>query len=430
LFVVVIYRFYYFSYFLSSSYTECPQGFRADKMGTVAQDKKGKITIATLAALRLRLNVLKDAYKMAKAKVEGTKLLAYHLEDLVKAMENPTYGGGGGGGEEDQNNINFSASARPVIHWSLTDSDSTPEEYNWHIKTKPILLKLAAFVCLSLSILSFLGVVCSMEGVDNAVSPYFLIVHAPHGNPIGIGIFIFISFSYTVYITIWAIFEIRLGSAYELVPFQSTPEAVSFNVRMVARLAPPLAFFYLGWISENGIRSGPWAHNEGYNGPLYQNVTLPLFNNVTNTTDYYDTTILVNSTALEMPSVFSHFYQLQAIGPVQKVFGTICPCILFIVLALFLLNIFNRLLVCFKLDRYQFGARKFVIFSVFRFLIWQHCFFLFRNRHGRSITRRKEAIRKRTSFNCEFFQHCCSFLSSFESLYSRYNRLDDINESD
>ena len=33
---------------------------------------------------------------------------------------------------------------------------------------------------------------------------------------------------------------------------QTTPEALSFNVRMCVRLAAPLAFFYLGWISENG----------------------------------------------------------------------------------------------------------------------------------------------------------------------------------
>jgi hypothetical protein len=39
----------------------------------------------------------------------------------------------------------------------------------------------------------------------------------------------------------------------ELVPRRTTPESLSFNVRMCARLAAPLAFFYLGWISENGM---------------------------------------------------------------------------------------------------------------------------------------------------------------------------------
>jgi hypothetical protein len=337
--------------------SECPPGFKADRMGEVAQNKEGKITIDTLAALRTRLNVLKDAYKMAKAKVEVTKLLAYTLEDLVKAVENPTFSKVPEGTVDEDGPM-------PIIHWSLTDQDSTPSEYMWHIRYKPILLKIAAFVCMALSILSFLGVICSMKGVDNKVSPYFLTVHSHNIDPVGLCVFLFISFGYTVYITIWAIFEIRMGSAYELVPGESTPEAVSFNVRMVARLAPPLAFFYLGWISENGLRSGTWSHNNAYHGLIYYNQTVPVQFNITNTTTGLNQTITVwetqlnyiNSTAIAMPSVFSHFYQLQAISTFQNVFGTICPCVLYIVLALFLLNIFNRLLVCAKLDRYQFGA--------------------------------------------------------------------------
>lgn len=38
----------------------------------------------------------------------------------------------------------------------------------------------------------------------------------------------------------------RFGGMMELVPFKTTPESLSFNVRMCARLAAPLAFFYLG----------------------------------------------------------------------------------------------------------------------------------------------------------------------------------------
>ena len=39
--------------------SECPTEFRSDRMGKVAANKNGQITIDTLAALRTRLNQLK-----------------------------------------------------------------------------------------------------------------------------------------------------------------------------------------------------------------------------------------------------------------------------------------------------------------------------------------------------------------------------------
>lgn len=130
---------------------------------------------------------------------------------------------------------------------------------------------------------------------------------------------------------------------------------MSFNVRMVARLAAPLAFFYLGWISENGLRTGDWVYN---NGPI----AVPVIGNVTVTNSTTGiTTILTGQNmtvneAIFMPSAFSNFYQLQSIGAIQKVFGIAFPAILFGVMVLFALKIFNRLLVCMKLSHFQFGA--------------------------------------------------------------------------
>jgi hypothetical protein len=306
-------------------------------MGKVAADKKGKITVDTLAALRTRLNVLKDAYKMAQAKVEGTKLWSYTLEDLVAAKNNP---------------------GTQQIHWSLTDKDSSAAEYRWHIKIKPIILKIAAVICFGFSLLSLLGVVCSMAGVSNETSPYFVAVHHDNAQPGGICVFVFITFCYAVGLTIWAIFEFKLGAAMELVPGRTTPEALSFNARMVARLAAPLAFFYLGWIAENGIKTGSWTNNNGADTSFVQNVTV--FDNATNSNIFVLTN--VTTSALFMPSAFSNFYQLQNIGPVQEVFGVIFPIILYVVLGLVTLNIFNRLLVMCKMESYQFGARKWILF--------------------------------------------------------------------
>lgn len=71
---------------------------------------------------------------MAQAKVEGTKLLAYNLEDIVAAKKKF---------EKGENN-----GERRVIHWTLLDKDSTEFEYNWHILYRPIFLKFASILCM------------------------------------------------------------------------------------------------------------------------------------------------------------------------------------------------------------------------------------------------------------------------------------------
>lgn len=315
--------------------TECPSEFRSDRMGTVAADKKGRITIDTLAALRTRMNVIKSNYRGAQSKVEGTKILAYNLEDIVAA----------------KNDMGAN-----TIKWSLLDKESTEWEYKWHIKYKPWLLVVGTVLCSVLSLFSFLGVVCSMQGVDNNVSVYFQAVHGSddYVNRGGIALFILITLGYTVHMTTWALFQMKIAGMMELVPYRTTPLSLSFNVRMIARLAAPLAFFYLGWLSENGIKSGPWLYN---NAPdYYANFTVAL--------NASDPTVLVNQTQLVhdpifMPSAFSNFYQLQSVGAIKSTFGTIFPILLFCVLGLFVTNAFNRILVLIKMDEYQFGAGVF-----------------------------------------------------------------------
>lgn len=321
--------------------SECPPEFRSDRLGKVASNKQGQITIDTLASLRTRLNNLKDAYRMSQAKVEGTKLLAYTLEDICAAKNN---------------------TEASVIRWSLLGKDSSTWDYNWEISYKPLLRKLGAIFFLVLSILSFLGVICSMSGVDSSVSVYYLAVHSDSVRPAGIVLFILLTLGYTVYITTWAIFQMKFGANMELVPNRTTPEALSFNVRMIARLAAPLAFFYLGkppysplpaplisttgWISENGLRTGSFTKNDA---PTIYNDTSILLFNVTSNSTYWGNSSVILSDAEDMPSAFSNFYQLQNIHTVQQVFGTIFPIVLFVVLGLFVLNIFNRLLVLVKL---------------------------------------------------------------------------------
>ena len=256
----------------------------------MATNKSGQITVDTLAELRTQLNSKKDKYKMSEAKVEVTKLLAYKLEDIVAAK-----------------NAN-SGQGSQVIRWTLSDTDSSRNEYLWLVKVKPILMKVLAVIFGVLSLFSFLGVVCSMAGVSSDVSVYYLAVHASTSTTGGITIFVLITLGYITYITSWSLFQIRLAGLMELVPYRTTPESLSFNVRMIARLAAPLAFFYLGWINENGIKSGSWQYNQAPNLVTYQNITSG------NTTQLVQVT---TSQAIFMPSSFSNFYQLQSVPAIQ-----------------------------------------------------------------------------------------------------------------
>lgn len=305
----------------------------------IANEKTGKVTIDTLSNYRTKLNLLKDQFKAAQTKVEYTKLEAYTYEDIVAAMDET---------ENRKNDPNGSAAGPPVIHWSLLGRNSTPWEYKWHTAIRPGLLKFASVVCAVLSILSFLGVVCSMSGVSNNVSPYFLAIHRPNATGVGIVIFIWVTFGYTVYITTWSLFQIKVSAAMEMILGRTSPEALSFNVRMVARLAAPLAFFYLGWISENGLRTGDWTNNNAPDTAIYFNSTM------INGTEFI-TSYNVSVSAISMPSAFSNFYSIQSIGVVTEIFGTVFPIVLFVVMGLFVINMFNRILVLLKLEAYQFG---------------------------------------------------------------------------
>ena len=288
---------------------ECPPEFKSSTAGKVATDKKGKVTIHTLAALRTRLNVLKDRFRMAKSHLEKIKRLAYTLEDIAVAAKR--------------------SDGERTIFWSLRNKESSREEYNWYVRTRPLLFKLGAVVAAVFSLFSYLGVVGSMHNVNSNVSVYFLAVHSPSANGAGVVVFVLVTFGYAAYVAFWALFQIRVAGLMELVPFSTTPESLSFNVRMVARLASPLAYFYLGWLWEGGTKystdGGGWGNNNG-NPPI------------------------------AMPSAFARFYNIQILPGLGDAFGTAFPAILFAVSFLTLTNLLNRILVLCKMESYQFGT--------------------------------------------------------------------------
>ncbi len=302
--------------------SECPAEFRSSRAGTAATDKNGDITIPTLAYLRTNLKFYKSRYRMAVSKVELTKLEAYSLEDLIDAKRRNT---------EDDSKYD----GLKVVHWSLSGKTSTEFEYHWQLDYRPKVLKVVS-VCMALmSIFSFIGVVSSMGGIDPKNSIYFIAVEDPRATTGGIVIFIFFTLGYTVYVTLWSLFQIKFAGLMDLVPGQTTPESLSFNVRMVARLAAPLAFFYLGWLSENGITSGDWTYN---NAP-------PL------TVDGKQV-----SQAIYMPTAFSRFYQLASVDFIKNTFGIIFPVVLISFTFLTVTNFYNWVMTKLGFYNLQFGT--------------------------------------------------------------------------
>jgi hypothetical protein len=119
-------------------------------------------------------------------------------------------------------------------------------EYNWHIHYSPILLRILAIILGLLSFFSFLGVISTMTGVANSSSVYFMAVHSGIPTFSGVLIFILITMGYAVYVTLWALFQMQFAGMMHLVPHRTSAVCLSFNARMCARLAAPMAFFYLG----------------------------------------------------------------------------------------------------------------------------------------------------------------------------------------
>jgi len=282
----------------------CPNEFRSQTRGTVAIDKKlGRVTLDSLAQLNTRLIEHKQKYRAAQAKIDGTKLSAYRAEDIINAKNK---------GEGTYQ-----------IEWSIGGKKSSNFEYHWLTKYRPVFLRVSA-VCLGLmSIFSFLGVVGSINGVPENVSIYFTATHSDDPSGPAVAVFVMMTLAYAAFITSWGLFQMRFSGIMEMQPYRTTSASLSFNARMIARLSPPLAFFYLGWLYENGSRTGDWLDNQADPPVLMQNA-------------------------------FVQFYQVQVI-PGMGDFTLTFPCILFGVSFLILTQTLNRFLIFIGLPTYQFG---------------------------------------------------------------------------
>lgn len=102
-----------------------------------------------------------------------------------------------------------------------------------------------------------------------------------------------------------------------------------------------MAFFYLGFLFENGTSNGSWVYSSA----------------PTNTTTFFsihNQTYVIQSD-YEMLSAFAKFYQIQVVPGMGDAFNTFFPALLIAVSFLVLTNIVNRILVALHLEAYQFG---------------------------------------------------------------------------
>lgn len=288
----------------------CPDEFRSSRAGNVSCEKDGSISLGCLAKLKQKMYWNKANYIMSLRKIEQLQTESYFLEDVLAAISS------------NSDNIKWTF-AREEEEYPFANNLFKTFEMPYYSKIQPVLFKFLGAVFGVISLLSYLGVLGSIKGVPLNTSPYFVAVHDQGTSGSGITIFVLLTLGYASYVTMWALFQMNISGVMELVGNKGTwPVSMSFNARMVARLASPLAFFYLGWIHENQIISGD-------------------FENASNGTPLY--------------TAFSRFYQIQVIPIMGNSFNTLFPILMICVSLLTATNILNRIFVAIKCPRLQFG---------------------------------------------------------------------------
>jgi len=312
---------------------DCPSEFTSATLGTVAADKHGKITLSSLANLHTNLIKTQGRYKIAQGRMETTKKMYYYLDDVCNAKIR-------------SDNIRR-------IKWSFKP-EGNEWEYKMHTKYYPLSLKVMSIICLSLSLFCYLGIIGSMTGHKSHVSPFSLAIHDNGSSSVGIAVLALLTMGYTCYVTMWSVFQMRIADMMELQPNQQTyPKSLSVSCRACSRLATPVAFYYLGWVFENGVEAGDWMN-------VASVIDLPASSNTS--TLSFSSSSLSSATAsnttisTEATTAFSQFYQIQVVPFLGDAFNTAFPVLLFITSFFVLINALNRILIFLKLGAFQFGT--------------------------------------------------------------------------
>jgi len=300
-------------------------------------DKNHEVTVAVLARLRTELNVAVEDYRIVQSQVEATKLEAYRLMNIEEAK----------------------ATDAQTIKWTETGKESTAWEYRWYVTIRPILYRLAGVVAALMSVLSLIGIISSMTGAQANSSPFFLALHMPRANWSAIAIFVIITLGYATFVAYWSLMQMQFGGAMRLQFRRTSAVCLSFSTRMCARLASPLAFFYLGWVAESGLTEGKWLFKPIPPTVTYANVTTSSFHLVNghNVTTHHNVTVaVVTDNDVLMRSSFSNFYQIYKIGVFVVAFRSVFPVLLLLIMILVIFNVLNWLLVKLRLSAMQMGT--------------------------------------------------------------------------
>ena len=128
---------------------------------------------------------------------------------------------------------------------------------------------------------------------------------------------------------------------------------------MCARLAAPLAFFYLSWLAESGLIDGAFLYKQIPPTYVQQNVTITttqLINNHNVTSRHNVTQTITINNDIIMRSSFSNFYQIYKIGVFKTAFRSVFPVLLLVIMILVIFNVLNWILVRLRLSYMQMGT--------------------------------------------------------------------------
>ena len=295
---------------------DSPVDINCPEIGNIIINKQNNnITVGSLADYREILYKNNAIFTTAQGKLNKLQMKAYFLEDLIEATSTV--------GEIDSQIAGYK-----YINWSFKQKGSR-WEYIWYINIKPIIYKIIGSLCGILSICSYLGIVSMINKIPFNIFPYYIIIHNTNISQIELGACAFISIGYLCYVIKWALFKINIFKSMELIGNKVTwPIPLSTNSRILASLAAPLSFFYLGILHENGMSMGDKDYERDINGN-------------------------------RLKTIFSDFYKMDEIpiikSPFNIFFSILILCISFFACA----QILNKLLVTFHCDQFQLDHYNF-----------------------------------------------------------------------
>ena len=253
---------------------------------------------------------------------------------------------------------NFASQSPPLPPLS-SGLDSTEWEYRWYVTIRPILMRLCGVFTAICSIFALIGILATMAGNAEVGSPFFIAVHRTEARWISLVVFIYVTLGYAAFVAYWSLLQMQFGGMMKIMYRRTSGRCMSFSARMCARLAAPLAFFYLSWLAESGLIDGEFLYKQIPSTYEQRNVTITttqLINHQNVTTHHNVTQTITINNDIMMRSSFSNFYQIYKIGVFKTAFRSVFPVFLLLIMILVIFNVLNWILVRLRLSYMQMGT--------------------------------------------------------------------------